>query len=112
MEISLKQKQALKKRGIDPSKHEKRTIQKQKNLYISEYFKKSDLHDDKFYIIGDDYGDWYLIEAEHVSETDKEFASRLIKEHDQKIRERERKKSQDVRDLKLYEKLKKKFEGK
>lgn len=110
MEISLKQKQALEKRGIDPSKHEKRTIQIQEILYIGEYFKKSDLHDDKFYIIAN--GDCDLIEAEHVSETDKEFASRLIKEHDQKIRERERKKSQDVRDLKLYEKLKKKFEGK
>lgn len=112
MEISLKQKQALEKRRIDPSKHEKRIIQKQKNLYISEYFKKSDLHDDKFYIITDDYGDYYLIEAENVSETDSEFASRLIKEYDQKIREKERKKSQDARDLKLYQKLKKKFEEK
>ena len=112
MEISLKQKQALEKRDIDPSKHEKCTRQVRKNLYIGEYFTKSDLHDDKFYIIADDYVDYYLTEVENVSETDSEFASRLIKQHDRKIREKERKKSQDARDLKLYQQLKKRFDGK
>ena len=91
MEISLKQKQALEKRGIDPSKHEKCIRVVRKNLYIGEYFTKNDLHDDKFYTITDDYGDYYLIEAENVSETDSEFASRLIEEHDQRIRKQKHK---------------------
>ena len=108
MDISLKQKQALEKRGIDISKHERRLIRAESDVYM-DTFKKDDLDDDVLYEITLEGG---LIKIYYVHETDKEFASRLIEEHDQRIRKQEHKKSQDARDLKLYQKLKKKFEGK
>lgn len=108
MEISLKQKQALKQRGIDASKHERLLLRKESPVYM-DTFKKDDLDDDVSYEITHD-GD--LIKIYHAHETDKEFASRLIKEYDQRIQEQKYKESQDARDLKLYQKLKKKFEGK
>lgn len=108
MKISLKQKQALEKRGIDTSKHERLLLRKESRVYM-DLFKKDDLDDNVSYKITHD-GD--LIKIHYVHETDTEFASRLIKEYDQKTQERKYKESQDARDLKLYQKLKKKFERK
>lgn len=108
MEISLKQKQALEKRDIDISKHKKLLLRKESPVYINT-FKKDDLDDDTSYEITHD---GILMKIYHAHETDKEFASRLIKEYDQRTQERKYKESQDARDLKLYQKLKKKFEGK
>ena len=91
MKLHYKTIEALKKRDINLSGYKKKVIEvREKAFFTGDVFEASDLEPGVMYELEEEkgyYGETYpvVVFTKSREETDQELASRIIKEHDEKV---------------------------